>query len=266
MAFVNYSTREINVKIVYYGAGLCGKTANLQYLYSRAPTQTRGRLISLATETERTLFFDFLPMNLGMLHGFKVRFHLYTVPGQVFYEASRKLILKGVDGLLFVADSDPLRLDANVESWEGLHRNLGGYGLSVPPLPLVVQYNKRDLPGALPVAEIWDALGAPDLPQFEGIAIDGTGVFESLKALAKGVLTQLQHEPLRADGTGFAPEPPPAVVPAAPPVERAPPGPRPAPAEVPRPKTPEVELRRSPPGPSTPPRPPTPGSAGSGSP
>ena len=245
MAFVNYSTREINVKIVYYGPGLCGKTANLRYLYSRAPSQTRGRLISLATETERTLFFDFLPMNLGVLHGFKVRFHLYTVPGQVFYEASRKLILKGADGLLFVADSDPLRVDANVESWEGLHRNLAGYGLSVPPLPAVIQYNKRDLPGALPVAEIWDSLGNPDLPQFEGIATDGTGVFESLKALAKGVLSQLQHETLRADRTGFAAEQPPAAG-------------VPPPGGATRPEIPRADIHRPSAGPASAPRAPTP--------
>lgn len=257
MAFVNYSTREINVKIVYYGPGLCGKTANLQYLYSRAPSKNRGRLISLATETERTLFFDFLPMNLGVLHGFKVRFHLYTVPGQVFYEASRKLILKGVDGLLFVADSDPLRVDANVESWEGLHRNLGDYGLSVPPLPAVVQYNKRDLPNALPVAELHEILGNPDLPQFESVATDGTGVFESLKALAKGVLTQLQRETLHIDRSGFASEQPAAA--AEPPLAGwAAATPRPPSGEAPRPETRNPEFRRPPAGPAPAPRSPTP--------
>jgi signal recognition particle receptor subunit beta len=193
MAFVNYSTREINVKIVYYGAGLCGKTTNLQHIHSKAPPQAKGRLISLATETERTLFFDFLPMNLGTLHGFQVRFHLYTVPGQVFYEASRKLILKGVDGIVFVADSHPLRLEANAESFQSLLRNLKEYDLSLPPLPAVLQYNKRDLPVAVPVEEIRRALGAPPLPEFEAVATRGPGVFETLKELARRVLQTLRH-------------------------------------------------------------------------
>ncbi len=192
MAFVNYSTREINVRIVYYGPGLCGKTTNLQYLFARAPEANKGRLISLATETDRTLFFDFLPMNLGSIHGFRVRFHLYTVPGQVIYEASRKLILKGVDGVVFVADSSPLRLDANGESFADLHRNLAEYGLSVPPLPTVIQYNKRDLPDAVPVAEMHRAMGSPDLPAFEAVATTGPGVFETLKGLARSVLHQLR--------------------------------------------------------------------------
>jgi signal recognition particle receptor subunit beta len=192
MAFVNYPTREINVKIVYYGPGLSGKTTNLQYLFSRVPANTRGRLISLATETERTLFFDFLPMNLGSVGGFQVRFHLYTVPGQVFYGASRKLILKGADGVAFIADCDPLRLDANAESFSDLRRNLAEYGQSVPPLPTVVQYNKRDIPGALSLDEVRSALGCPDLPEFEASAVQGTGVFETLKALVRAVLHQLK--------------------------------------------------------------------------
>ena len=194
MPFVNYSTREINVKIVYYGAGLSGKTTNLQYLYARAPAQARGRLISLATETERTLFFDFLPMNLGSLGGFQVRFHLYTVPGQVFYEASRKLILKGADGIVFVADSHPLRLDANGESFDDLRRNLKELGLALPPLPAVIQYNKRDLPDALPVREIRRGLAIEtlSLPEFEAVATKGTGVFETLKELARRVLNTLR--------------------------------------------------------------------------
>lgn len=193
MAFVNYSTREINVKIVYYGPGLSGKTTNLQHLYARAPAHAKGRLISLATETERTLFFDFLPMNLGTLRGFQVRFHLYTVPGQVFYEASRKLILKGADGVIFVADSHPLRMDANAESAESLRRNLRDEGVSIPPLPAVIQYNKRDLPNALPIDEIRRSLGAPDLPEFEAAAAEGYGVFEPLKELARRVLQTLRH-------------------------------------------------------------------------
>ncbi|MBE0617970.1 MAG: gliding-motility protein MglA [Proteobacteria bacterium] len=193
MAFVNYSTREINVKLVYYGPGLSGKTTNLRYLYGRAPVGAKGRLISLATETERTLFFDFLPMSLGSVGGFQVRFHLYTVPGQIFYEASRKLILKGVDGLVFVADSHPLRLDANAESWDGLVQNLTAYGLSLAKLPGVIQYNKRDVPGALPVPELRQALCSPGLREFEAVASEGTGVFETLRAVARDVLHSLRH-------------------------------------------------------------------------
>ncbi len=193
MAFLNYSTRELNVKIVYYGPGLCGKTTNLKFIYGRAPDANRGRMISLATETERTLFFDFLPMNMGTLNGFKVRFHLYTVPGQVFYEASRKLILKGVDGLVFVADSDPLRVDANVESFLGLKRNLAAHGLSDETLPIVIQYNKRDLPDALPVEEIREALGNPGFPDFPASATTGEGVFDTLKCIARHTLRNLRH-------------------------------------------------------------------------
>ena len=189
MAFVNRSTREINVKIVYYGPGLSGKTSNLKFLYARAPEHSRGRLITLATETERTLFFDFLPLNLGTLRGFQVRFHLYTVPGQIFYEASRKLILTGVDGVVFVVDSHPLRLDANVECFEGLLRNLKEYGLSLPPLPAVLQYNKRDLPEALPITALRRALGAPALAEFESSTVDGYGVFEPLKSLVRRILS-----------------------------------------------------------------------------
>ncbi len=202
MAFVNYSAREINVKIVYYGPGLSGKTTNLRFLYRRAPARSKGKLISLATQTERTLFFDFLPMNLGTLRGFQVRFHLYTVPGQVFYGASRKLILKGVDGVVFVADSDPLRLDANAESWDDLGRNLAEYGLTVDGLPVVVQYNKRDLPDAVPVREIRAVLGTPGFPEYEAVALDGRGVFDTLKAVARGVLQELARGPAdrRAQG------------------------------------------------------------------
>src|SRR6187200_2105723 len=146
MTFINYASREINCKIVYYGPGLCGKTTNLQYIFDSTAPQARGKLISLATETDRTLFFDFMPLDLGMVRGYKVRFHLYTVPGQVFYDASRKLILKGSDGVIFVADSNPGRMEANVESVENLALNLTAYDLSLDKLPYVIQYNKRDLP------------------------------------------------------------------------------------------------------------------------
>lgn len=193
MALVNTSTREINVKLVYCGPGLSGKTTNLQYIYSQAPAHAKGRLISLATETERTLFFDFLPMKLGTLRGFQVRVHLYTVPGQVFYGASRKVILKGADGVAFVADSHPLRLDATVESFLDMRRYLAEHGLKLPPLPAVLQYNKRDLPGALPVDRLRRALGSPALPEFEAVATTGSGVFETLKALTRGAIDCLRR-------------------------------------------------------------------------
>lgn len=193
MAFVNYSNRELNVKIVYYGPGLCGKTTNLKFIHGKAPDGNRGRMISLATETERTLFFDFLPMNMGTLNGFRVRFHLYTVPGQIFYEASRRLILKGVDGLVFVADSDPLRLDANVECLLDLKRNLSDHGLSAATLPIVLQYNKRDLPDALPVEEIRHALGNPGFPELSACAATGEGVFDTLKCIARLTLRSLRR-------------------------------------------------------------------------
>jgi signal recognition particle receptor subunit beta len=194
MAFVNYSTREINVKVVYCGPGLSGKTTNLQLLHARAPARAKGRLISLATETERTLFFDFLPMNVGTVGGFQVRLHLYTVPGQIFYEASRRLILKGADGVAFVADSDPLRMDANVESFLDVQRHLREYGCSLSAMPAVIQYNKRDLLQALPVAVIRRALlnGASSLPEFDAVASEGVGVFETLKELARRCLGELK--------------------------------------------------------------------------
>ncbi len=195
MAFVNHSAREINVKIVYYGPGLSGKTTNLRHLYERAPARSKGRLISLATQTERTLFFDFLPLHVGTLRGFQVRFHLYTVPGQVFYGPSRRLILKGVDGIVFVADSDPLRLDATAQSWEDLHRSLAGHGLGLDRVPAVIQYNKRDLPEALPVAEMRRCLGARTLEEYEAVATRGTGVFETLKGVARRVLHHLARQP-----------------------------------------------------------------------
>ena len=154
MSFINYSSREINCKIVYYGPGLCGKTTNLQYVYQKTNPDAKGKMISLATETERTLFFDFLPLALGEIHGFKTRFHLYTVPGQVFYDASRKLILKGVDGVVFVADSQVERMEANLESLDNLRLNLGEQGYELDRLPYVVQYNKRDLPNAANVDEM----------------------------------------------------------------------------------------------------------------
>ena len=191
MSFINYSSREINCKIVYYGPGLCGKTTNLQHIYDKSNVGTKGKLISLATETDRTLFFDFLPLELGTVRGFKTRFHLYTVPGQVFYDASRKLILKGVDGVIFVADSQEERMDANVEALDNLVTNLKSQGYDFNTIPYVLQFNKRDLPTALPVEEMRKILGRRNEPIVEACAAKGTGVFETLRAVAKVVLQEL---------------------------------------------------------------------------
>jgi signal recognition particle receptor subunit beta len=192
MSFINYSSREINCKIVYYGPGMCGKTTNLQYIYTKTNPDVKGKMISLATETERTLFFDFLPLALGQIRGFKTRFHLYTVPGQVFYDASRKLILKGVDGVVFVADSQIERMEANVESLDNLRINLKEQGYDLDKVPYIIQYNKRDLPNAAPLDELNRLLNAQGAPSYEACATVGTGVFETLKAVAKDVLTDLK--------------------------------------------------------------------------
>ncbi len=224
MSMINYASREINCKIVYYGPGLGGKTSNLEFIYGKVKPDTRGKLISLATETERTLFFDFLPVDLGTIRGFKTRFHLYTVPGQVYYNASRKLILKGVDGIVFVADSQIERMEANQESMQNLYDNMSEYGYDLTKMPFVIQYNKRDLPNAAPLAVLQEALNpgweitdvarqrvTPDAlhpgellveqlptgewiertPYFEGVAVTGDGVFDTLKAVSKLVLKSL---------------------------------------------------------------------------
>ncbi|HNN91465.1 MAG TPA: GTPase domain-containing protein [Pseudomonadota bacterium] len=193
MSFINYSAREINCKIVYYGPGLCGKTTNLKYIYEKTNPDAKGKMITLATETERTLFFDFLPLSLGEIRGFKTRFHLYTVPGQVFYDASRKLILKGVDGVVFVADSQVARFEANIESLENLRLNLQEQGYNLDKLPYVVQYNKRDMPEVSSVEELRKELNPNNVPDFEAVASTGVGVFETLKAVAKQVLTELKR-------------------------------------------------------------------------
>ena len=223
MAFINYSAREINCKLVYYGPGLGGKTTNLEFVYNKVAPHSRGKLISLATETERTLFFDFLPVDLGTIRGFKTRFHLYTVPGQVYYNASRKLILKGVDGVVFVADSQIERMEANIESMQNLYDNMAQHGYNLTSIPFVIQYNKRDLPNAAPIRELQAALNpgwavedparqkpTPDpyhegeqlvellegqyverSPYFEAVAMSGDGVFDTLKAVSKLVLKSL---------------------------------------------------------------------------
>jgi len=192
MTFINYASREINCKIVYYGPGLCGKTTNLQHIFESTAPQARGKLISLATETDRTLFFDFMPLELGTVRGFKTRFHLYTVPGQVFYDASRKLILKGVDGVVFVADSQEERMDANVESLYNLEENLMSQGYDLMKLPYVLQLNKRDLPNVIPADELAAELRRKEEPVVEAVASTGAGVFDTLKAVAKQVLTELR--------------------------------------------------------------------------
>lgn len=193
MSFINYSSREINCKIVFYGPGLGGKTTNLQYIYDKTNPDTKGKMISLATETERTLFFDFLPLALGTIRGFKTRFHLYTVPGQVFYDASRKLILKGVDGVVFVADSQLERMDANIESVDNLKENLMEQGYDLAKIPYVIQYNKRDLDNIATIDELQRALNPMNVPWFEAVAPEGPGVFETLKAVAKQVLLKLKN-------------------------------------------------------------------------
>ncbi len=223
MSMINYASREINCKLVYYGPGLGGKTTNLEFVYNKVAPNSRGKLISLATETERTLFFDFLPVDLGTIRGFKTRFHLYTVPGQVYYNASRKLILKGVDGVVFVADSQIERMEANIESMQNLYDNMAQHGYNLTAIPFVVQYNKRDLPNAAPIRELQAALnpgwpledpvrqkltGDPyhegemlveqiegqwveRAPFFEAVAMSGDGVFDTLKAVSKLVLKSL---------------------------------------------------------------------------
>ncbi len=191
MSLINYSSREINVKIVYYGPGLCGKTTNIQYIYEKVSPETKGKLITLATEMDRTLFFDFLPLELGKVKGFSTRFHLYTVPGQVYYDASRKLILRGVDGIVFVADSQRSRYDANIESLYNLHENLAEYNLKLEDIPFAIQYNKRDLPDIISVEELEQELNPKGYPSFEAVAIKGIGVFDTLKAVAKAVLRNL---------------------------------------------------------------------------
>lgn len=192
MSFINFAAREINCKIVYYGPGLGGKTTNLQYVYDKTGEKQKGKMISLATETDRTLFFDFLPLDLGTVRGFRTRFHLYTVPGQVFYDASRKLILRGVDGVVFVADSQEERMDANLEAIDNLQENLQEHGYDLTKIPYVLQLNKRDLPSAMGLEDLKRELIRKDEPVFEAVAFQGTGVFETLKEVARLVLTELK--------------------------------------------------------------------------
>lgn len=193
MSLVNYATREITCKIVYYGPGRSGKTTNLHYIYSQVPSDRKGQMVSLATQTDRTLFFDFLPLDLGTISGFTTRFQLYTVPGQVYYQTTRRLVLQGADGVVFVADSQSRQLDENVESLQDLHANLAEHGVDARSVPLVLQYNKRDLPPdlLLPVPTLEDALNFRDVPSFEADALHGTGVFETLRSISELVLRRL---------------------------------------------------------------------------
>ena len=191
MSMINYASREINCKVVYYGSGLGGKTTNLEYVYSRVNPDTKGKMISLATETERTLFFDFLPLDLGTISGFRTKIQLYTVPGQVYYNASRRLILKGVDGLIFVADSQRSRLEANIEAMHNLYENMESYGYDIETIPFVIQYNKRDLPDIMSSEELRSVLNPMGVPDFEAVAIEGEGVFQTLSAVSKLVVKSL---------------------------------------------------------------------------
>lgn len=201
MALINYALREISCKIVYYGPGLGGKTTNIQYVHSRLRPETKGRLVSLATQMDRTLFFDFLPLDLGTIKGFRTRFHLYTVPGQVYYDASRKLVLRGVDGVVFVADSRISRFDANVESMYNLHENLGHLKKHLASVPSVIQYNKRDMANTVSLVDLQAELNPRRVPSFEAIAVQGVGVFDTLKCVSKMVLHKLAERRDRPGGS-----------------------------------------------------------------
>jgi len=192
LSFINYAAKEINCKIVYFGSGLCGKTTNVQYIYEHTQSEARGKLVTLSTENERTLFFDFLPLSVGDVRGYKTRFHLYTIPGQTFYEVSRQFILKGVDGIVFVADSQAERMEANIESFEGLEKSLDRQGYDINKLPLVFQYNKRDLPGAVSVRELEATFNPMKKPFFEAVAFKGQGVMETLQAVSQAIIRELK--------------------------------------------------------------------------
>ncbi len=192
MAYVNPHTKEIHCKVVYYGPSLGGKTTNLQWVYQQTSAMNRSELYSLPTDTERTLFFDFLPLNIGDIRGFKTRFHLYTVPGQVIYNATRKLIIKGLDGAIFVADSQAERMEENEDSLRNFEKNLSIQGCDISEIPLVIQYNKRDLPNALSISELRTRLNRFNVPDFEGTASEGRGVFDALKSVSKAIITVLK--------------------------------------------------------------------------
>jgi len=264
MVSINYATREITCKIVYYGPGLSGKTTNLIYVHKKVPATTKGKMISLATEADRTLYFDFLPINIGQINGFSAKFQLYTVPGQVYYNATRKLVLRGADGLVFVADSQADKMDENIESLTNLQENLVEYGYDIDELPIVIQYNKRDLPGALPVPELEAKLNPKKWPCFEGEAVNGRGVFDTLKMIIKVVLEKAKNTksgtsaekkaaPETPPETPVAETPPPAEPSAEPPVAPAAEAPAPSvgepaatPPEQPPAEAPGPDLVRQP--------------------
>jgi signal recognition particle receptor subunit beta len=236
MVSINYSAREVCCKIVYYGPGLSGKTTNLQYIHSKVPRDTRGKLISLATEADRTLYFDFLPINIGTINDFQAKFQLYTVPGQVYYNATRKLVLRGVDGLVYVADSQPDKMDENIESLANLEENLREYGYDVEQVPLVLQYNKCDLPGVLSIEELNAKLNTRGLPYFQASATQGQGVFDTLKLIIKLVLDKAKSSSASAmsqkDTAASRSTPPPPSEPAPYPTpERVPADPEPTPID-----------------------------------
>ncbi len=191
MSLVNYATREITCKIVYYGPGRSGKTTNLQYIHSRVPRDRKGEMVSLATEADRTLFFDFLPIDLGKISGFTTRFQLYTVPGQVYYNATRKLVLQGADGVVFVADSQKSQLDSDIESFSNLQKNLLEHGIDIRHIPVVIQYNKRDLPNVFSIEQLEEELNFRNVPSYPASALMGEGVFHTLRSVAEGVLKRL---------------------------------------------------------------------------
>lgn len=192
MSFINYANKEINCKIVYYGTGLSGKTTNVQYIFEQTQQNQRGKLVTLSTENERTLFFDFLPLSIGDLRGYKTRFHLYTIPGQTFYEVSRQFILKGVDGIVFVVDSQAERMEANIEALESLEKSLDKQGYDIHKLPLVFQYNKRDLPGAVPLRELEATFNPSKKPSFEAVAFRGDGVMDTLQSISQWIIRELK--------------------------------------------------------------------------
>ncbi len=192
MSLINYAAKEVNCKIVYYGPGLGGKTTNLQYIYGQTSPENKGKLISLTGQTERTVFFDFLPLNIGEIRGFKTRFHLYTVPGQHFYDASRRHVLKGVDGVVFVADSQIERMEDNIESLQNLDTNLRDQGYDIRQIPFIFQYNKRDVQNPIPVKVLHDQLNSFGSEEYEAVALRGVGVFDTLKAISKNILRALR--------------------------------------------------------------------------
>jgi len=264
MVQINFARREVNCKIVFYGPGLSGKTTNLEIIHKKVPDTARGNLTSIATEQDRTLFFDFMPLDLGQVAGMKTKLFLYTVPGQVYYDSTRKLVLQGADGVSFIADSDPNRMNDNIESFKNLERNLKDYGVDIRKIPLVIQYNKRDLPGALSVAELNAKVNPIGAPTFEAVAVKGEGVMQTLKGISKLVVDRLNEEyaPVKtaAQPVGGNPAPAPRPAPAPAPAPRPPSGvsPSPAPAPAPRPApAPQPPVSR-PPAPAPRPQPPAP--------